>query len=119
VNCLQMGFAYGFRRHSTRRLLDRRGSIEGVPSSASPHETHDESVMIGDDVMITVLGVKGNQVRIGIDAPKHVAVHREEIFERVKARNAWRFQIPEAIKRPSPQWRRTAKAYASALGKNY
>ncbi|HYC09619.1 MAG TPA: carbon storage regulator CsrA, partial [Steroidobacteraceae bacterium] len=37
-----------------------------------------ETVMIGDDVTITVLGVKGNQVRVGINAPKHVAVHREE-----------------------------------------
>jgi carbon storage regulator len=43
-----------------------------------------ESVMIGDDVTITVLGVKGNQVRVGINAPKHVAVHREEIYERIK-----------------------------------
>jgi carbon storage regulator len=41
-----------------------------------------ESVVIGEAV--TVLGVKGNQVRIGINAPKHVAVHREEIFERIK-----------------------------------
>lgn len=43
-----------------------------------------EALMIGDDVSITVLGVKGNQVRIGIDAPKDVAVHREEIFDRIQ-----------------------------------
>jgi carbon storage regulator len=43
-----------------------------------------ETVMIGDDVTITVLGVKGSQVRIGISAPKHVAVQREEIYERIK-----------------------------------
>jgi carbon storage regulator len=40
--------------------------------------------MIGNDVTVTVLGVKGNQVRVGIDAPKNVAVHREEIFNRIK-----------------------------------
>ena len=44
-----------------------------------------ESVVIGEDVIVTVLGVKGNQVRIGINAPKTVAVHREEIFERIKS----------------------------------
>jgi len=43
-----------------------------------------ETVMIGDNVTITILGVKGNQVRVGINAPKSVAVHREEIYERVK-----------------------------------
>jgi carbon storage regulator len=42
-----------------------------------------ETLMIGDDVTVTVLGVKGNQVRIGVDAPKDVAVHREEIYERI------------------------------------
>jgi carbon storage regulator len=42
-----------------------------------------ESVMIGEDVAVTVLGVKGNQVRIGISAPKEVTVHREEIFKRI------------------------------------
>ncbi len=43
-----------------------------------------ETLMIGDAVSVTVLGVKGNQVRIGINAPKDVAVHREEIYQRIK-----------------------------------
>ncbi len=47
-----------------------------------------ETVMIGSDVTITVLGVKGNQVRIGINAPKDVAVHREEIFQRIQNEKA-------------------------------
>jgi carbon storage regulator len=43
-----------------------------------------ETVMIGNDVTVTILGVKGNQVRVGVNAPRDVAVHREEIFERIK-----------------------------------
>lgn len=44
-----------------------------------------EAIMVGEEVTITVLGIKGGQVRIGIDAPGEIAVHREEIFERIKA----------------------------------
>lgn len=43
-----------------------------------------ETVVIGEDIVVTVLGVKGNQVRLGVKAPRSVAVHREEIFERIK-----------------------------------
>lgn len=47
-----------------------------------------ETLMIGDEVTVTVLGVKGNQVRIGVNAPRDVAVHREEIYERIKREQA-------------------------------
>lgn len=43
-----------------------------------------EVIMIGDNVTVTLLGIKGGQVRLGIDAPKQIAVHREEIYQRVK-----------------------------------
>lgn len=43
-----------------------------------------ETLMVGDNVTVTILGVKGNQVRIGVNAPKEVAVHREEIYQRIQ-----------------------------------
>jgi carbon storage regulator len=70
-----------------------------------------ETVMIGDDVTITVLGVKGNQVRVGINAPKNVAVHREEIYERIK-----REQQSDATERsgsPDAPPEQSAKRYAA------
>jgi carbon storage regulator len=44
-----------------------------------------ETLMVGDEVTVTVLGVKGNQVRLGVNAPMDIAVHREEIYERIQA----------------------------------
>ncbi|MEM8562175.1 MAG: carbon storage regulator CsrA [Pseudomonadota bacterium] len=43
-----------------------------------------ESLMVGDEITVTVLGVKGNQVRVGVNAPRDVAVHREEIYNRIQ-----------------------------------
>jgi carbon storage regulator len=43
-----------------------------------------ETVRVGDDVTVTIIGVKGTQVRLGVSAPKHVTVHREEVYERIQ-----------------------------------
>jgi carbon storage regulator len=57
-----------------------------------------ETLMIGDQVSVTVLGVKGNQVRIGVNAPRNVSVHREEIYDRIQRENG-----DEAVVHELPQ----------------
>jgi carbon storage regulator len=56
-----------------------------------------ESLMIGDEVTVSVLGVKGNQVRIGIDAPKEISVHREEIYQKIKNQTAQAGVVEEEV----------------------
>ena len=56
-----------------------------------------ETVMIGEDIVVTVLGIKGNQVRIGVQAPKNVAVHREELLKRINEGEA----APPPAERPA------------------
>ncbi len=46
-----------------------------------------ETLVIGDEITVTVLGVRGNQVRLGVNAPRHVSVHRQEIYERIQKEN--------------------------------
>jgi carbon storage regulator len=61
-----------------------------------------ETVVIGNDVTVTVLGVKGNQIRLGVNAPREVAVHREEIYERIKG------------EKPDPEIKKTANGTGAA-----
>tara|TARA_B110000503_G_scaffold45385_1_gene74257 strand:- start:473 stop:688 length:216 start_codon:yes stop_codon:yes gene_type:complete len=56
-----------------------------------------ETLMVGDDVTVTVLGVKGNQVRIGVNAPKEISVHREEIYMRIQAEKNVQLAAHESV----------------------
>jgi carbon storage regulator len=60
-----------------------------------------ESIVIGTDVSVTVIGVKGNQVRFGVTAPKSVAVHREEVFERIHGHGAPGSASPDGDSAPA------------------
>lgn len=59
-----------------------------------------ETIVIGDDVIVTVLGIKGNQVRIGINAPKDVSVHREEIYQRIQQEKSPTAAEPQPVAAP-------------------
>jgi carbon storage regulator len=63
---------------TTWQLLERRGIMLILTRRVG------ETIVIGDNVVVTVLGIKGNQVRIGVNAPKDVSVHREEIYKRIR-----------------------------------
>ncbi|MFM7224052.1 MAG: carbon storage regulator CsrA [Actinomycetota bacterium] len=62
-----------------------------------------QSVMIGDDIVVTVLEVRGDQVRLGIEAPRSVAVHREEVFEQVRSESGARVGEPTPVAPASPE----------------
>lgn len=62
-----------------------------------------QTIMIGDDIYLTVLGVKGNQIRLGIDAPEEVAVHREEIYMRIKQNAEPKAPVSVTYRRAMPK----------------
>ena len=69
-----------------------------------------ENIRIGDKIKITILDVKGGQVKLGIDAPPHIAVHREEIYERIREENRRASGVsPETIKEVAGAFRTTKK----------
>lgn len=54
----------------------------------------DESIMIGDDIVVTIVDIRGDKVRLGIEAPSHVPVHRQEVYEAIQKENRSAAQVP-------------------------
>ena len=66
----------------------------------------DESIMIGDDVVITIVDIRGDKVRLGIKAPQEIPVHREEVYDAIKRENEGKSQVtpnPDQVAAPSPE----------------
>ena len=69
--------------------------------------TRDETIMIGDDIEITVVDIRGDKVRIGINAPSHIAVHRKEVYDAIQRENRLAAQVqPGEIKEASDSRRK-------------
>ena len=77
-----------------------------------------ETIVIGDDVIVTVLGIKGNQVRIGINAPKDVSVHREEIYQRIQQEKNTTPKQEEAAPAPVAPVRKKRESKTDKTDKN-
>jgi carbon storage regulator len=76
-----------------------------------------ENIRIGDKIKITILDVKGGQVKLGIDAPPHIAVHREEIYERIREENRRASGVsPRALKEVAEVFRASKKKRRSQEG---
>jgi carbon storage regulator CsrA len=82
-----MQFPYWLSSVHLTRVSDQQKEVQGGAMLILTRRVG-ESLKIGEEVTVTVLGIKGNQIRVGIAAPKSVAVHREEIFERIKLEQA-------------------------------